>query len=60
MSFTMRRRKRQAKRRMILKSARRDRPELCWPGGMHKGNTTAGFAHLHFLSHPEWMERLWR
>ena len=36
------------------------RPELCWPGGMHKGNTTAGFAHLHFLSHPEWMERLWR
>lgn len=35
------------------------RPELCWPGGMHKGNTTAGFAHLHFLSHPEWMERLW-
>ena len=36
------------------------RPELCWPDGMHKGNTTAGFAHLHFLSHPEWMERLWR
>ena len=24
------------------------------------GKTTAGFAHLHFLSHPEWMERLWR
>ena len=36
------------------------RPGLCWPGGMHKGRTTAGFAHLHFLSHPEWIERLWR
>ena len=36
------------------------RPGLCWPGGMHKGHTTAGFAHLHFLSHPEWIERLWR
>ena len=36
------------------------RPGLCWPGGMHKGRTTAGFAHLHFLSYPEWIERLWR
>lgn len=57
----MRRRKRQAKRRMIFETLQGgSRPELCWPGGMHKGNTTAGFAHLHFLSHPEWMERLWR
>ncbi len=36
------------------------RPSLCWPGGLRKGHTTAGFAHLHFLSHPEWIERLWR
>ena len=36
------------------------KPSLCWPGGLRKGHTTAGFAHLHFLSHPEWIERLWR
>lgn len=34
-------------------------PALCWPGGLQKKRTTAGFAHLHFLSHPELVGRLW-
>lgn len=35
------------------------RPEQAWLGGLTKKHTTAGFAHLHFLSHPELVRRLW-
>ncbi len=34
-------------------------PSRCWPGGMERKATTAGFAHLHFLSCPALVRRLW-
>lgn len=35
------------------------RPERKWRCGYELGNTLAGFPHLHFLSHPELIGRLW-
>ncbi len=34
-------------------------PEKTWKCGYRRGNTLAGFPHLHFLAHPELIERLW-
>ncbi len=34
-------------------------PARCWQGGMVRKATTAGFAHLHFLSCPALVRRLW-
>ncbi|MEG0986186.1 MAG: cobyrinate a,c-diamide synthase [Clostridia bacterium] len=34
--------------------------EKTWRCGYQKENTLAGYPHLHFWSHPEWVERLWR
>lgn len=34
------------------------RPEMQWRCGFHKKNTVAGFPHLHFLSHPALIGRL--
>ena len=33
--------------------------EKTWICGMTKGHTLAGYAHLHFLSHPELVDLLW-
>lgn len=34
-------------------------PERVWRCGCQVGRTLGAFAHLHFLSHPEWVRRLW-
>ena len=34
-------------------------PGQTWPCGYEKGNTLAGFPHLHFASHPALIRRLW-
>lgn len=34
-------------------------PQRMWKCGFEKGRTLAAFAHLHFLSHPELVRRLW-
>lgn len=34
-------------------------PEKVWRCGCQVGRTLGAFAHLHFLSHPEWIRRLW-
>lgn len=34
-------------------------PDKNWRCGITQGNTLAGYAHLHFLSHPELVEMLW-
>ena len=33
-------------------------PGQTWQGGCQVGRTLGAFAHLHFLSHPEWIRRL--
>lgn len=33
-------------------------PGRTWQGGCQAGRTLGAFAHLHFLSHPEWIRRL--
>lgn len=35
------------------------RPQKQWRCGYELGNTLAGFPHLHFLSHPQLIGRLW-
>lgn len=39
--------------------ARASDPSQTWSCGYEKGNTLAGFPHLHFASHPELIRRLW-
>ena len=35
------------------------KPDLNWRCGFERGGVLAGFPHLHFLSHPELIARLW-
>lgn len=34
-------------------------PSRVWHCGCQVGRTLGAFAHLHFLSHPQWIRRLW-